>query len=73
MNAFEAKKIFLNNCDYFTLASDFESFGIVVAEALSCGCPVVVSNKTPWRDIEENNCGIFVENDKESFYHAFCN
>ena len=47
---------------------EFESFGIVVAEALSCGCPVVVSNKTPWKDIEKNNCGILAENKKLSFY-----
>jgi glycosyltransferase involved in cell wall biosynthesis len=68
---FDEKKMLLNNCDYFTLASEFESFGIVVAEALSCGLPVVVSDKTPWRDIEINNCGIFAENEKVSFYQAF--
>jgi glycosyltransferase involved in cell wall biosynthesis len=68
---FDEKKMLLNNCDYFTLASEFESFGIVVAEALSCGLPVVVSDKTPWRDIEINNCGIFAENEKVSFFQAF--
>jgi glycosyltransferase involved in cell wall biosynthesis len=68
---FDEKKMLLNNCDYFTLASEFESFGIVVAEALSCGLPVVVSNKTPWRDIEINNCGIFAQNEKGSFCQAF--
>jgi len=68
---FEEKKLLLNNCDYFTLGSRFESFGIVIAEALSCGKPVVVSNKTPWKDIEKNNCGIFTENDKVSFCNSF--
>lgn len=68
---FESKKIFLNNCDYFTLASDFESFGIVVIEALSCGKPIVLSNKTPWKDLEKNKCGILIHNDKKSFYRAF--
>jgi len=68
---FEDKKLLLNNCDYFTLASEFESFGIVIAEALACGVPVVVSNKTPWKDIEVNNCGILVDNEKNSFYNAF--
>jgi len=42
----------------------------VVAEALSCGLPVVVSNKTPWKDIEINNCGIFAQNEKVSFCQA---
>jgi len=60
----------LSNCTAFALASEFESFGIVVAEALSCGCPVIVSNKTPWKDVEKNNCGIFAKNEKSSFYHA---
>ena len=61
----------LNNCDYFTLASEFESFGIVIAEALACGKPVVLSNKTPWKDLEINNCGILADNEKNSFYKAF--
>ena len=68
---FEDKKLLLNNCDYFTLASEFESFGIVIAEALSCGKPVVVSNKTPWKDISINNCGILADNEKNSFNDAF--
>ena len=68
---FEDKKLLLNNCDYFTLASEFESFGIVIAEALSCGKPVVVSNKTPWKDIKINNCGILADNEKNSFNDAF--
>ena len=68
---FEDKKTILNNCDYFTLASEFESFGIVIAEALSCGKPIVLSNKTPWRNLELNKCGILVDNEKDSFYNAF--
>ena len=56
----------------FVLASDFESFGIVVAESLSAGTPVVVSDKTPWKDIQKNKCGIFTNNNPESFYNAFC-
>lgn len=68
---FENKKLLLNNCDYFTLASEFESFGIVIAEALSCGKPIVLSNKTPWKDLEINKCGILADNDKISFFNAF--
>ena len=68
---FEDKNLLLSNCDAFALASEFESFGIVIAEALACGTPVVVSNKTPWKDIEVKNCGIFVNNEKNSFFQAF--
>ena len=60
-----------SNSSVFALASSFESFGIVIAEALSCGLPVVVSNKTPWKDIEVNNCGILAENQKDDFCSAF--
>ena len=34
--------------------------------------PVVVSNKTPWKHIEINNCGIFVRKREGKFcYQAF--
>ena len=68
---FSQKKELLSNCSFFSLSSDFESFGIVVSEALSCGVPVVVSDKTSWKNIERNNCGIFVKNQKEDFCTAF--
>ena len=68
---FDDKKILFNNCDYFSLASNFESFGIVVAEALCCGKPIVLSNKTPWKDLQQNHCGILVNNNNISFYKAF--
>jgi len=69
----ENKCKLLSNCSAFALASKFESFGIVIAEALASGVPVILSNKTPWKDIEKNKCGIFTENNKNSFYYSFCN
>ena len=42
-----------------------------MAEALASGCPVIVSDKTHWRDIHMNNCGIFAENSAETFSNAF--
>ena len=68
---FNQKKELLSSCSFFALASEFESFGIVITESLSCGTPVVVSDKTAWRDINKYNCGIFAKNQKQEFCDAF--
>jgi glycosyltransferase involved in cell wall biosynthesis len=47
----------------FILPSHQENFGMSVAEALSFGLPVLISNRVNiWREIEADNAG-FVEND----------
>lgn len=49
--------------DAFCLPSHQENFGIVVAEALACGKPVLISNKVNiWREIEADEAG-FVDTD----------
>ena len=47
----------------FVLPSHQENFGIVVAEAMSCSTPVLISNKVNiWREIEDGRSG-FVQPD----------
>lgn len=49
--------------EVFCLPSHQENFGIVVAEALACGKPVLISNKVNiWREIENDSAG-FVDSD----------
>lgn len=67
----EEKAELLTNTAIFALASEFESFGIVIAEALACGARIVVSDKTSWKKIQKINCGILAKNDKNEFYESF--
>jgi glycosyltransferase involved in cell wall biosynthesis len=34
-----------------------ENFGYAIAEALAAGCPVVISDQTPWRDLSSAGAG----------------
>jgi glycosyltransferase involved in cell wall biosynthesis len=45
--------------EYFILPSLSENFGIAVLEALSRGCKVLVSNKTPWQDYKHPDLTLF--------------
>ena len=43
--------------DLFFLPTLGENFGHVILEALCTGCPVLISDQTPWRDLEEKGVG----------------
>jgi glycosyltransferase involved in cell wall biosynthesis len=34
-----------------------ENFGHVIIESLTAGCPVIISDQTPWRDLEKEGAG----------------
>lgn len=56
--------------DIFVLPTLNENFGIVVAEALACGTPVITTKGAPWRDLVERNCGWWIGRDVESLVAA---
>jgi glycosyltransferase involved in cell wall biosynthesis len=52
----------IDNSDIFILPTFSENYGIVVAEALSRGLPVITTKGTPWEELDIRNCGFCVEN-----------
>lgn len=50
----------------FVLPTYSENFGMVIAEALSCGLPVITTTGTPWESINEEKAGWWIDMSKES-------
>jgi glycosyltransferase involved in cell wall biosynthesis len=62
----DAKWGALHGCAALVLPSHQENFGIVVAEALGCGRPVLISDKVNiWREILEDGAGLVEEDSVE--------
>jgi len=45
------------NADALFLPTLNENYGHSIVESLSCGCPVIISDQTPWKDIEQYGAG----------------
>jgi glycosyltransferase involved in cell wall biosynthesis len=43
--------------DFFVLPTLSENFGHVFLEALSAGCPLITTDRTPWRELQAKNIG----------------
>jgi glycosyltransferase involved in cell wall biosynthesis len=41
----------------FILPTYSENFGLVIAEALGCGVPVITTEGTPWEELNSHRCG----------------
>ena len=66
----DVKQALFENVDIVVMPSHTENFGLVVAEALAHGVPVIASKGTPWKRIDDVGCGLWVDNDPESLAKA---
>lgn len=51
-------KPLLEKAHLFVLPTEGENFGHAIFEALAVGCPVLISDQTPWRNLESKKAGI---------------
>jgi len=61
----------LSQYDMFFMPTQGENYGHVIAEALCAGLPVLISDQTPWRDLEAQGIGWDLPlDDKGAFVQA---
>jgi len=58
----------LSKYHIFLLPSKGENFGHVIQEALLAGCPVLISDQTPWNKLENLNVGYDIELDRQGLF-----
>jgi glycosyltransferase involved in cell wall biosynthesis len=61
----DAKTTEYRNADVFVLSTLNENFGLTVAEALAAGTPVISTKGAPWRGLESEGCGWWIDHGAE--------
>lgn len=57
----EGKNEVYQSADVFVLPTFSENFGMVVAEAMSYGLPVITTKGAPWEELETHNAGWWID------------
>lgn len=68
----EVRHVF-SQYDLFLFPTQGENYGHVIAESLSVGTPVLISDKTPWRHLTDDNLGQDVSLDNADGFVQFIN
>lgn len=66
-NEIEPEKVneVISNYHFLYLPTLGENFGHSIFESFTAGVPVIISDKTPWRNLEEKKCGFDFSLDNE--------
>jgi len=67
----EEKLALYSSADLFVLPTYSENFGVVIAEALASGLPVITTTGAPWSDLVTYDCGWWVEPTIKGLVDAF--
>ena len=66
----EAKIKVYQESALFCLPSFSENFGMVIAEAMSCGTPVITTTNCPWNILNKTNTGWCIDLSVDNLEHA---
>jgi glycosyltransferase involved in cell wall biosynthesis len=67
------KHALYQDSELFVLPTRNENFGMVVAEALAAGIPVISTKGAPWQGLEEQHCGWWIDFGVEPLAKALIN
>ena len=56
----------------FVLPTYSENFGMVIAEAMSCGVPVITTNGTPWQELNKEKLGWCMDLSLDNLVKTLC-
>lgn len=69
--AFDQVQETIENYQALFLPTLNENYGHSIVESLLCGCPVIISDQTPWNDLEISGAGYAIDlQDKQKFSNA---
>lgn len=66
----EERSRLYREAELFVLPSFSENFGLVIAEALAYGVPVITTRATPWEELVTERCGWWVSTGMEALVPA---
>ena len=69
----DAKTAAYREADLFVLPTLNENFAITVAEALAAGTPVIATKGAPWRGLQSEGCGWWIDHGVEPLAAALAN